>query len=109
MAKRKVNKSAAVRLYITTHPSASVNEVVAGLAQEGIKVAPQIVYKQKNTTVKRRTGKQWKQQHIKKAAATTSPVSVDDLLAVKNVGRSLGADKAIAALQALKKLDLLPA
>ena len=107
-AKVKVNKSAAIRAYMAANPGQSVTEIIAGVAKQGVKVTAASVYNLRGKKVKRGGGR-WKKHRAAKATPAPSEVTVEDLLAVKTVGRSLGPDKAIAALHMLKKLDLVPA
>lgn len=115
-----VNKSDAVREEATLmkargeKPRPSV--IVANLARKGIKVAPaQVSLVLKKMGFKPlRKGKGAKAQTAKKAsaprgaakAAATGVVSVDDLVVAKKAAASLGGtEKAIAALQALKRIE----
>lgn len=114
------NKSEAVRQEATLmkargeKPRPSV--IVATLARKGIKVAPaQVSLVLKKMGFKPlRKGKGSKARAAKKAAAPrvaakTAPsaaVSIDDLVVAKKAAASLGGtEKAIAALQALKRIE----
>ena len=70
MAKRKVNKSAAVKEYLEANPNAGPKEVVEALAKNKITVTPNYV---SNIKSKAKTGgKQVKRRGRRKAAVATT-------------------------------------
>jgi hypothetical protein len=57
MAKEKVNKSGAIRDYYSANPTAKAKEVVAGLAEKGVKVNEGLVYAVKGAMKERKNRK----------------------------------------------------
>ena len=68
MAKEKLNRSQAVRDYLAEKPDAPAKEVVAALAEKGIKVSTALVYNVKGGMAER---KRRKKRVAKAAMATT--------------------------------------
>jgi hypothetical protein len=96
-----INKSQAIRDFLAANPQAGTKEVVAGLADKGIKVAPTLVYfiKSKANRAKRRA-KRARAVESSRQSATADPVAL--VRKVRDLGREMG------GIQNLKKLvDLL--
>ena len=92
-----VNKSAAIREMLAAHPTAGPKEVVALLADKGIKVTPTLVYyiKSKNNQAKRKQ----KRERVAETSRKTGTVNpVELILKVKTLSRDAG------GIQYLKKL-----
>jgi hypothetical protein len=70
MAKAKVSMSQAIRDYLTANPKAKAKEVVAGLAEKGVKVNEGLVYAVKGGMAER---KKRKKRVAKAAMAATAP------------------------------------
>src|SRR5712692_5613944 len=86
MAKRGVNKSAAIRDMIGQNPKAKASEIISLLADKGIKVRPHLVYlvKGKMKRIKRRQ----KRQRVMAMARNGNPVEL--ILKVKELARDAG-------------------
>jgi hypothetical protein len=96
-----INKSQAIRDFLAGNPQAGTKEVVAGLAEKGIKVAPTLVYfiKSKANQAKRRARRARAVESSRQSAAA-DPVAL--IRKVRDLGREVG------GIQNLKKLvDLL--
>jgi hypothetical protein len=103
MAKKKVNKSQAIRDYIEANPDAGPTEVAAALKKERIIVSPAMVSTVKLASKKKGRGR-------KKAAGGAKPASdkiaLSSLIQAKKMAESLGGvEKAQTALAALAKLQ----
>jgi hypothetical protein len=95
-----VNKSQAIRDFLAGNPQAGTKEVVAGLAEKGIKVAPTLVYfiRSKANQAKRRARRV-------RAVESSRQTTADPVALVRKV-RDLGRE--VGGIQNLKKLvDLL--
>jgi hypothetical protein len=96
-----INKSQAIRDYLAGSPKAGTKEVVAGLGEKGIKVAPTIVYmiKSKARQAKRRVRRE-RVAEASRQSGSKNPVEV--VIRVKDLAREVG------GIQNLKTLvDLL--
>ena len=96
-----VNKSQAIRDFLAGNPQAGTKEVVAGLAEKGVKVAPTLVYfiRSKANQAKRRA-KRARAVESSRQTATADPVAL--VRKVRDLGREVG------GIQNLKRLvDLL--
>jgi hypothetical protein len=95
------NRSQAIREAIAEHPHVGSKEIVALLAQKGVKVSPTLVYyvRSKQNQQKRRQ-KQERVAEASQATATANPVQL--VLRVKELAREVG------GMRTLKQLvDLL--
>ena len=92
-----INKSQAIRDFLAGSPTAGTKEVVAGLAEKGIKVAPTLVYfiKSKQRQAKRRA-KRERVAASSRQMASANPVEV--ILRVKDFARELGGIKNLKIL-----------
>ncbi len=101
-----VNKSAAVREYLKSHPTASPNEVKEALGEKGIAIstslASNIKYTKKGKAAGRKRGPRRMGRRPGRPPGTKSGVRIDDLLEVKRLASRMGG---IAATR--KALDLL--
>lgn len=96
-----INKSQAIRDFLAGSPKAGTKEIVAALAEKGIKVAPTLVYfiRSKANQAKRRA-KRERAMESSRQSVTTDPVAL--VRKVRDLGREVG------GIQNLKKLvDLL--
>lgn len=92
-------KSQAVRDYLAANKKAKGPEVVAALAEKGIRVSLPMVY---NLKARNRMGKR---RHKAEAGGQAIGVSLDHLLAAKKLVDRVGSiDKAKSAVEALAKL-----
>jgi hypothetical protein len=101
MAKKATRgaKSQAVRDYLAANKSAKGSEVVAALAEKGIKVSLPMVY---NLKARNRMGKRRRKAQ---AAGREVSVSLTHLLAAKKLVETVGGiEQALSAVQALAKL-----
>ncbi len=92
-----VNKSAAIRDMLAEHPTAGPKQIVALLADKGIKVTPTLVYyiKSKNNQAKRKQ----KRERVAETSRKTGTVNpVELILRVKALSREAG------GIQSLKQL-----
>jgi len=95
-----INKSQAIRDFLAGNPAAGTKEVVAGLAEKGVKVAPTLVYfiKSKAKQAKRRA----KRARAEESSRQTTADPVTLVRKVRDLGREVG------GIQNLKRLvDLL--
>ncbi len=85
----KVNKSQAVRDFLAVNPDADSKAVIAGLADDGVKVAPTLVY-----YVRSKLGQERRKARRERVAASSrqsgasNPVEV--VLRVKDLAREVG-------------------
>lgn len=100
--KQKVNKSQAIRDYVTANPTASAKEVVAAMAKKKIDVSPQTV-----ATVKFKAGLTKKRKGGKAARnGKNGNLDVAALIEAKKfVDKAGSVDQAIESLRVLQKLD----
>ena len=106
MAKRKVNKTAAVKEFLEANPNAGPKEVVEALAKNKISVTPNYISNIKSKG--KSGGKQVKRRGRKKAAvqASTGGLLSGKLAeAIKLVEKVGGIDKAKETLDAVKALE----
>jgi hypothetical protein len=95
-----VNKSQAIRDFLAGNPQAGTKDIVAGLAEKGIKVAPTLVYfiRSKANKAKRRARRDRAVESSRQTAA--DPVAL--VRKVRDLGREVG------GIRNLKRLvDLL--
>jgi hypothetical protein len=96
-----VNKSQAIRDYLAGNPAAGTKDVVAGLADKGVKVTPALVYliKSKAKQAKRRARRE-RFAESSRGTGTVDPVEL--FREVRDLGRKVG------GIQNLKRLvDLM--
>ena len=99
MAKRKINKSAAIRAEIDKHPKAGSSGIVQILAEQGIQVTAQLV-----SNVKARMA-QGKGRGRKPGRPVGSSLTVAQLMVASDFARQMGGvEKAAAALATLERL-----
>lgn len=94
---KKHNKSAAIRAALEQNPKAKSKEIVATLAEKGMKVAPTLVY-----YIKSRAKRLKRKQKRERIAATSrgmgSANPVELVLQVKRVAQSAGGMKNLKQL-----------
>ena len=96
MAKKRrgVNKSQAIRDYLSTNPKATGNEITAALAKKGIKVSPGLASNVKYTSgpkrLKKKTGKKRVVKRRRPGRRSAAELSAKDLLAAKQLADQLG-------------------
>jgi hypothetical protein len=86
---KPVNKSAAIRGMMARHPAAQSKEIVAYLAEEGVKVQPSLVYyiRSKQLNEKRRQ----KRQRVAETSVKTGNANpVELIVKVKGLARDAG-------------------
>jgi hypothetical protein len=93
----KGNKSDAIREHLAQFPKAKSSEIVAALAEKGIKVAPSLIYfvKSKQRQAKQRA-KRDKVAASSRESGAANPVEV--VLRVKDLARELGGIKNLKQL-----------
>jgi len=110
MARKKtgVNKSQAIRDYLSTNPKATGNEITAALAKKGIKVSPGLASNVKYTSGpnrKKTAGKKTVVKRRRPGKRSAADLSLSDLLATKSLVDQLGGiGEARRALDTLEKL-----
>jgi hypothetical protein len=101
MARTKINKSEAIRQAINNDPTATVSGIVAALAEQKLKVTPQLV-----SNVKSRIGEKPKKRGRK--PGKTGSLTVAQLEAAAVFARSIGGiEQASAALESLARIRRL--
>jgi hypothetical protein len=92
-----INKSQAIRDFLAGSPKAGTKDIVAGLAEKGIKVAPTLVYfiRSKANQVKRRA-KRDRVAESSRQSGSKNPVEV--VLRVKDLVREVGGIKNLKTL-----------
>src|SRR5690242_1154072 len=93
----QVNKSDAVREHLAQYPKAKSSEIVAALAERGIKVAPSLIYfvKSKQRHAKRKAKRAAGVESSRRSGAA-DPVEV--VLRVKDLAKELGGIKNLKQL-----------
>ena len=105
MAKRKVNKSAAIRDYLASNPSATPSTIIEDLKKKGLKVGASLVSQVKYGQMKATNGRR-KPGRPAGASANGSRVDIDQLVQAKSLADKLGGlEKAKQALNILAKLS----
>lgn len=110
MARKKrtgPNKSAAIRAELDKDPTATAKTIVPALAKQGIEVNQTLVNNVRHKYLHDKKSPTKKSKTRKKMHSTSSgsAVSYDELLDAKRAAESMGGiDRAINALNALKKL-----
>lgn len=116
MAKKKVNKSQAIREHLKAHPNQKPAEAAAALTKRGVKVTPQYVSVVKSSDNKKSGGKS--QTGAGKAAtgrrgrppkskptSAQQDVSVRSIVAAKQLVEQAGSvEKAYAAIEAYSEI-----
>ena len=101
MAKRKINRSQAIRDYLAKNAGASSREIKEALAKKGIKASDSLV-----NAVKYRKGPRKGKKRGRRAKASVGGVSVDSLVAAKQLFEAAGsAEAAVQAIGALRRLQ----
>jgi hypothetical protein len=103
MAKKKdgVNKSQEIRMLLKANPEIGVKEVVAKLAEKGIKISNALFYFTKGKMKGRKARKQKAQKVVAKVAESTHVTksdAVSTILKVKAWAREVGGLKTLKAL-----------
>ena len=104
-AKRKVNKSKAIRDFKAANSKAGPTEIATALAKQNVKVSPAFVSTVLSTSKKKKK----KARRVGRPRATKSPqaasFTVSELMQAKKLAEEVGSlEKAKAALDALSKL-----
>lgn len=109
-AKKKINKSEEIRKYATSNPEASAKEIVEALKKKGISVsAPTVATVKSKAGLTKRKRKSSKLKTIRTKRSSHS-MSVELLCAAKKLAVQAGSmESAIAALQAVEKIDSVSA
>lgn len=98
MAKRRVNKSALIKVAIKDMPEAPASQIVDALALKKVKVTPGLVYAVK-ASIKKSSGK-------KRRKITSGRVSLDDLMIARSTVERIGSvAKTREALDVLVRLS----
>jgi hypothetical protein len=105
MAKRKVNKSAAIRDYLSSNPSATPSTIIEDLKKKGLKVGASLVSQVKYGQMKGKSGRR-KPGRRAGASANGSRVDIDQLVQAKSLADKMGGvARAKEALAMLAKLS----
>jgi hypothetical protein len=103
MAKRKTNKSAAIRNYLASNPSATPSTIIEDLKKKGIKVGASLVSAVK---YKQPAGGNGRRKKAGRRAAANGHVDLDRLIEAKKMADKLGGVAAAkSALDMLAKLS----
>ena len=110
MAKKRgrsgVNQSQAIRGYLAEHPEATPKEIVAGLAQQGVKVSEGLAGNVKYTSRSGRGPGKARRGRPPGRRAGAGALTAQDLIEAKRLADQLGglaqARKALEALEALR-------
>ncbi len=112
MAKRKVNKSAAIRDYVIAHPGASAKQIVSAMAKKKITVNANMVGNVKSKAgLTKKHGKVRRKSVVRSNARSSSNghASMELLGALvdakKLVAKAGSVENAIAMLKTIKTLD----
>jgi hypothetical protein len=105
--KRRRNKSQAIRDFLSTSPQSTPSEIVAALAEKGIRVtsslASNVKYTSSNTRRRKGAKKSVRRRIVRRGAA--GALSADDIMAAKELADQLGgiaeARRALETLEAL--------
>ena len=103
--RRRVNKSQAIRDYLQQDPGATPKQIVAGLAERGVKVSEGLAGNVKYTSggARRGTGRRRGRPRTRRVAVNT--LSAQDLVEAKKLADQLGGiEQARKALEALEQL-----
>ena len=98
MAKKAtVNKSDAIREYLSKSPKATSKEVVAALAEKGIKVAPSLIYfvKSKAIHARRKASRESAAEGLR-SSGMMNPVEL--VMRLKDLARDMGGIKKLKQL-----------
>ena len=103
MAKKKINKSQAIRDYCGANPDAGPTEAAAALKKQGIIVSPAMVSTVKLASKKKGRGRK---KATRGAKPASDKIALSSLIQAKKMVEQMGGlDKARAALAALAKLQ----
>ncbi len=111
MAKRKVNKSEAIRNFVSENRTASAKEVAEALKKKGIVVTTAMIanVKSKAGLTRSRRGRPRKvtgSQTVGRGAAAKGDVALDTLIEAKRlVAKAGSAQRAVEVIRALEKLE----
>ena len=96
-----INKSQAIRDFLAGNPQAGTKEIVAGLAEKGVKVAPPLVY-----LIRSKANKAKRRARRDRAVESSRGMAAADAVALIRTVRDL--DLRMGGIQNLKRLvDLL--
>jgi hypothetical protein len=105
MAKRKVNKTAAVKEYLVANPDAGPKEVVAALKKNKITVTPNYVSNIKSKSGGKQVKRRGRRKAAVAAASANGPLSGKLAEAIQLVEKVGGIEKAKETLDAVKALE----
>ena len=107
MAKRKTNKSEAIRVYLQDHPDAGPKDVRTALKKKGITVQSALVSNVKAALRRQAGGEKLTLNGRRRGRPSkASLVNVDDLILARELCRRVGGiDAARVALDAIAKLQ----
>jgi len=88
MARRRLNKSAAIRDQINQNPQAKGSEIVSLLAEKGIKVSPHLVYRVKAKT--KQAKPRQTRQRVMATTANSNGNALELILRVKGLAKEVG-------------------
>src|SRR5262245_61213401 len=106
MAKRKINRSQAIRDYMTTNPSAGPSAIIEGLGKKGIKVSAALVSAVKyHKPAGGGNGRKKKGRRLGSTSSHGRKVEFAQLVEAKHLADKMGGvEKAKSALDMLAKL-----
>ena len=97
MAKRKVNKSQAVRDLLAANPKATTKEIVEAMGAKGLKISPNLVYLLKSKQ-KRKQRKQKRLQAVAASRAAGLSNPIEAVMQIKSLASHLGGIKNLKRL-----------
>ena len=102
---KKVNKTAAIRAYLSEHPNAKPSEATEALKQQGFDISPGYFSMIKSTLNKKQPGKKVARKGKTTSANPTDLVSLDSMLEAKKFVVEVGGiEKARHLVDALAKV-----
>ena len=90
------NRSEAIREALVQNPRASSKEIIAGLAQKGIRVSPTLVYYVKSKLGKAR--RKAKRERVAAASSRSAPNPLELVIRLKDLAREVGGFKNLKQL-----------
>ncbi len=107
MAKKRVNKSQAVREYLHAHPQAMSGEIATTLAKQGIKITPGYVANIKSQLGRKRSSKTTGEKPApvgETAMGSERPVKTGDHVSLDQVRAVAAATKALGGFSGLHRM-----
>src|SRR5262245_50740780 len=105
MARRKTNKSAKIREYLSANPSATPSKIIEALKEKGVKVGASLVSQVKYGQMKGKNGRRKKRGRPAARSVNGQRVDFTQLVEAKTLADKMGGvERARQALDLLAKL-----